>query len=301
MAVIADPAAGGGRIGDQLNDIRRWVAEEDDGHELFVAERPEAATELTSAAMHGGHRYVVAVGDDATVHAVLNGMFDDGAPIVPQPVLGVLAAGSGSDLLRCFGLPLDTTGGLGHLRGEHSYPFDVMKLRYTGPGGESVVRYAHNVVEVGLWAHVARRAQRLPERLGNARRFLAFWSSYATFRTPTLRIAIDAKEREERAWGAVVGNGQFSGGLRVSPRSFPGDGVVDALVFTGPKSDAYTLLPRIYRHGDHVPDPNVLELRAKIRVSVEADRPLPVVADGIVLGTTPLAVQVMPQPILLKL
>lgn len=256
---------------------------------------------LTSAAMHGGHRYVVAVGDDATVHAVLNGMFDGGAPIVPQPVLGVLTAGSGSDLLRCFGLPLDLTAGLGHLGGDHSYPFDVMKLRYTGPDGEAVVRYAHNVVEIGLWAHVARRVQRLPERLGNARRFLAFWGSYATFRTPTLRIALDAKEREERAWGAVVGNGQFSGGLRISPRSFPGDGVVDALVFTGPKSDAYTLLPRIYRHGDHVPDPNVLELRARIRVSFEAERPLPVVADGIVLGTTPLAVQVMPQPILLKL
>jgi diacylglycerol kinase family enzyme len=143
--------------------------------------------------------------------------------------------------------------------------------------------------------------ERFPARWGNARRFLAFWGSYATYRTPDLRIGVDAKERDARAWGVIVGNGQFAGGLRVSPRSFPGDGVVDALVFTGPKSDAYTLLPRIYRHGDHVPDPNILELRARIRVAIDADRALPVVADGILLGSTPVSVQVVPQPILLKL
>ena len=35
------------------------------------------------------------------------------------------------------------------------------------------------------------------------------------------------------------------------------------------------MLPRIYRHGDHIPDPHIHEMRAKIRVAVEADRPLP--------------------------
>ena len=86
----------------------------------------------------------------------------------------------------------------------------------------------------------------------------------------------------------MIGNGQFAdGGIRLSPRSFPGDGVLDALVFTGPRSDAYRLLPRIFRHGDHVPDPNIKELRAKLKIDVASPRPLPVVADGRRLGTTP--------------
>ena len=105
-----------------------------------------------------------------------------------------------------------------------------------------------------------------------------------------------------RGWSVVVGNGQFAdGGMRLSPRSFPGDGVIDGLVFTGPKSDAYRLLPRMFRHGDHVPDPNIHELRAKISLRVDADRPMPVVADGRRLGTTPVSFQVVPRPILLKL
>mgnify|MGYP003510250941 CR=1 FL=1 len=73
------------------------------------------------------------------------------------------------------------------------------------------------------------------------------------------------------------------------------------LVFTGPKSDAYRLLPRMFRHGDHVPDAGIAELRGKLQLSIEADRPLPVLADGAYLGTTPAAFQLVPRSILLKL
>jgi diacylglycerol kinase family enzyme len=73
------------------------------------------------------------------------------------------------------------------------------------------------------------------------------------------------------------------------------------LVFQGPRSEALTMLPKIFRHGNHVPDPHIQELRAKIRVAVDADRPLQVVADGQPLGATPAIFQIVPHPIALKL
>ncbi len=107
---------------------------------------------------------------------------------------------------------------------------------------------------------------------------------------------------EGPAFNVIVGNAQFaSGGMRLSPRSFPGDGVADVLVFSGPRSDAYTLLPAMYRHGDHIPHPHIHEMRAKIRISIEGERPLPIVADGELLGTTPATFQIVPRSILLKL
>ena len=57
----------------------------------------------------------------------------------------------------------------------------------------------------------------------------------------------------------------------------------------------------MYRHGDHIPHPHIREMRAKIRVSIDAERPLPVVADGELLGTTPATFQMVPRSILLKL
>ena len=112
--------------------------------------------------------------------------------------------------------------------------------------GEQTVRYAHNLAQIGFHAEATARTARLPERLGNARRFLGFWGAYVRTRPVDLAIDVDGRAHALRGWSLVIGNGQFAdGGLRLSPRSFPGDGVMDTLVFTGPKSDAYRMLPRI--------------------------------------------------------
>jgi diacylglycerol kinase family enzyme len=54
-------------------------------------------------------------------------------------------------------------------------------------------------------------------------------------------------------------------------------------------------------NGGHLPDPGVKELRSKIRVAIEPDRPWAVVLDGRRLGTTPATIQIVPQQLLLKL
>ena len=76
-------------------------------------------------------------------------------------------------------------------------------------------------------------------------------------------------------------------------------GYLDILVMKGPKSDAFTLLPRAYR-GEHLPHPNIIEYRAK-QVRVETARPLWIEADGLVLGRTPATFEVVPGAIRLKI
>ena len=303
LAVIADPRAGEGAVGHALPAVQRALAASGLEHRFAVADAPEQATRLAAEAMDEGYRYLCAVGDDATVHDVVNGMFRDGRPILEDPVLAVIPAGSGCDLVKSFGLPGDVDESATHLLGDVVYDFDVMKVAVTSrAGGGRTIRYAHNVAEVGFHAAAWARASRLPHRLGGARRFLGFWSAYATQRVRDVHLETDTKARDVRTWSVIVGNAQFAdGGLRMSPRSFPGDGVLDALVFTGPKSDAYRMLPRLFRHGGHVPDDDVAEFRARIKVSIEADRPMPVVADGISLGTTPVTLQLLPQAIRIKL
>jgi diacylglycerol kinase family enzyme len=302
LAVIADPAAGHGAVAGQIPAVRAALERLGLEHRLSIAaDRAEAAT-LATAALDEGMRYVAAVGDDATVQRVLSGLFREGRPIVESPVLAVMPAGADCDLVRSFGLPTDVDAAATHLLGDTVYPFDVMKIAVTGRDGTRTIRYAANLAEIGLHAAAWRDASALPRLLGGGRRFLAFWKAYLTSGRRALRIQTDAKRHELRGWSVIVGNGQFAeGGLRLSPRSFPGDGVLDALVFVGPKSDAYRLLPRVFRHGDHVPDPGIRELRAKLTVQVESDRWMPVVADGEEIGRTPVTFQILPQPIRLKL
>jgi diacylglycerol kinase family enzyme len=302
LTVIVNPNAARGAVGERVPELREALAAQGLPYELRVAGSAREAEDAARDALRSGGRFVVAVGGDGTVQAVLNGFFDDGRPIVEEPVLGVVGAGSGCDLLRTFGLPAGTTDAVGHLTGENVYPFDVVRATVTAPGGERVSTYVHNLAEVGLGASVTVRRKGLPAWTGRARDFLGFWLALARSRSVRVTIEADTRSFEGEAFNVVIGNAQFTnGGLRLSPRSFPGDGVLDVLVFTGPRSDAVTMLPRIFRHGDHVPDPHIHEMRSKIRVAIDADRALAVVADGNDLGHTPATFQILPRRILMKL
>jgi diacylglycerol kinase (ATP) len=298
LAVIADPSAG---VVDRLPELERILDERGLEHRTLVANGSSPAA-LAAEALDDGYRFLVAVGNDATVQDVVNGMFRDGRPIREEPVLGVVAAGSGCDLVLSFGLPDDTAGAASHLAGENTYPLDLMKVTATGADGERHTRYGHNLAQVGMGAQQVACAAKAPAWLGDARRFYGFWCGYLKTKPTGVEIDHDRRTWGGEAWNVVVANAQFSdGGLRLSPRSFPGDGVLDALVFTGPRSGAYTQLPRLFRHGDHVPDPTITELKARIRFEVRSERPFPILVDGVPLGTTPATFQIVPRSILLKL
>jgi YegS/Rv2252/BmrU family lipid kinase len=236
------------------------------------------------------------------VNEVVNGMMgEEGVPTVPDVVLGVVGAGSGCDFIRTFGLPGDASRACYHLTGDNTYPLDVGRVTYTTVGGGTETRYFVNVAEAGLGAAVAGRAERMSPRLGQSKYFFSFWLTMPTFRLASVRIEADRKTYEGPAYLVVVGNAQYyGGGMKISPRSYPGDAVLDVLVFKGPKTDSFTLLPKIYR-GEHVPHDHIEEFRVKRALTIEADRPLPIEADGEILGSTPATFEVVPHAIRMKL
>jgi diacylglycerol kinase family enzyme len=298
IALIADPRAG---ILDQVPVLERALDERGLEHRTLVANGSDPSS-LASSALDEGFRFLVAMGNDETVQDVVNGMFRDGRPIQEEPVLGVIGAGSGCDLVKSFGIPGDTESAAAHLSGDNTYGLDLMKITSTAPAGERHTRYGHNLAQVGMGAQQVACAAKAPAWLGRSRRFYGFWCGYLKTKESKVTVEHDTRTWQGRAWNIVIANAQFTGGgLRLSPRSFPGDGVLDALVFTGPRSGAYTQLPRLFRHGDHVPDPNIHELKAKIRFEIRSERPLPILADGVPLGTTPVTFQIMPRQILFKL
>jgi diacylglycerol kinase family enzyme len=71
------------------------------------------------------------------------------------------------------------------------------------------------------------------------------------------------------------------------------------LVMSGPKSEAFTDLPKMFR-GEHLPHRHIVEMKGRT-ITVEADRPLALEADGRVLGYTPATFQLIRQPISVKI
>ena len=297
LVLVVNPRAGRGEVGREMPELERRIRAGRLDYRIEETRGPGDATRLAREALDAGDRFIVAVGGDGTINEVVNGMVDDEGSVVEEAVLGVVAAGSGSDFVRTFGLPDRVTTGARHLLGEQTYPIDVARITY---GPEERWRYFVNAAQVGLGAQVVRRAARMPRFLGRGRFFLGFWRSVIGYPVSELHVRADRREFRGRAHSVVIANGQFlGGGMRISPRSYPGDGKLDVHVSTGPKSQTFTILPQIYR-GEHLPDPRITEMLGA-EIEVGSDRPVPVEADGEPLGETPVKVTVLKEALRLKI
>src|SRR5271166_813239 len=100
-----------------------------------------------------------------------------GRPIAPDAVLGVVAAGSGCDFVRSFGLPGDAVQAARHLAGDRVRAIDVGSVTCTD-GDALTTRYFVNIAEAGLGGAVVARAaglKRVGRFLGSARYATGFW------------------------------------------------------------------------------------------------------------------------------
>ncbi|HET7487391.1 MAG TPA: YegS/Rv2252/BmrU family lipid kinase [Acidimicrobiales bacterium] len=300
LSLVVNPHAGGPGNRRRLDRLRAALDIQGLEHVVLPTAGPGDASRLAREALEGGSRFVVAVGGDGTVHEVANGMLgDDGRPLSPGAVLGVVAAGSGCDLIRTFGLPGRPVEAAAHLSGDTVRPLDAARMTFAGPGGTEARSFV-NIAEAGLGAATAARAARLPNALGQSRYLVAFWAVLPGYKPSVVRVEVDGSVAYEgRGVNVIVANCRyFGGGMHISPRSDPADGRLEVLVLKGRKTDSFTMLPKVYR-GRHLPHPDVVELGGR-RVVVEADAPMPVEADGEILGTTPLTVEAVPAALTLK-
>jgi diacylglycerol kinase (ATP) len=298
--LIVDPGAGRGRVGDSLPVVRECLRRHGFEHREEVAGAPGQALRAAREALGRGERFLVAVGDDATANEVANAMLEDDRPVDPEAVLCVLAANSGCDLVRSFGLSQDPAEAVARMAVGDVYAIDVGRVDYTeGSGGGDGSRYFVNQAQVGLGAAAVARAARLPRFLGRGRRFVGYWSALVGYRRPSVTVAGDRRRFEGRVTNVLVANLQFGGeGMWTSPRSWPEDGYLDLQIWTGPRSDSFTLLPRMFQ-GEHLPNPRIMEVRSR-SVRIESERPLWVEADARPLGLTPATFTVVPRVLRLK-
>lgn len=300
MLVIVNPHAGHGTRG-VLERLTAALAGCGLVPDVALTGGPGDATDIAREAVEAGRRLIVAVGGDGTVHETVNGMVDADAGVLRghDPVLGVVPAGSGCDLVRTFGLDRPPEVLARHLAGPEVHRIDLGRVRLVGSDGRATVRVFANVAEVGFGGAVARAAARLPRRLGERRYRLGIVAAWGGFRRVPMTVRHDGGEHRAPLSNVVVANGQFfGGGMKVAPRSLPDDGRFDVQAWGGTVTDVVRAARQL-RDGAHLRRPDV-RAWPSATVMVEADRPLAVEADGELLGRSPATFDVLPRVLSLK-
>jgi diacylglycerol kinase (ATP) len=298
ITMICNARSGRGGVAKALPDVRTHMDRRGLEHEIRYTEGPGHATELARSALASGSRFLVAVGGDGTVHEVVNGMIADDKPVNPDAVLGVVAAGTGSDFIKTFGIPAIPGHAVAHLDGPESFSIDIGKITYDDDGRRAV-RYFPNIAEVGLGAEVVARALRLPSWLGPTVYLVAFWLTMRKHRPARVDVDLVDRRYEGPMNNLVVANGQFfGGGMKIAPKAAPTDGLLDIQIEHARKREAIAIMPKVFK-GEHLPHPNILEAK-RVKVSISSERPLRVEADGELLGYTPATFELLRNALNLK-
>jgi diacylglycerol kinase family enzyme len=329
LCLIVNPSAGGGKAGRVLPEVLTALA----GHDLEVRSELtrdlDHARELARSAALGGETVVCLSGDgmvgavadtlreipDALLGVLPGGRGNDLARVLGIPADSVEACAVIAD---GFSRMMD----LGEVA-SHSGPSlqaspEGRTLKGTGAqagkraGGPAFV----GIASVGFDSEANRIANEAPAWLGGlvyaygALRALLSWRS-ARFEIEltgsvgsgggrqTLSEAPTGEGSLERhkfmAYTVGACNSKtYGGGMRAAPDAILDDGLLDVVILESIGKLAFLtkILPKVFK-GTHVHEPGVKVFRAR-EVSIDADRPFTMYADGDPIGELPVTVRAVP-------
>lgn len=320
---MANPVAGKGRTTKLLRELEKILAQRPSLNAVVrVTEYPGEGVVVARTAVEKGARIVAAMGGDGTVSEVATGLMGS------ETALAVLPSGSGNDLARSLGIPLELEPAVRLLGNGRIAVIDVGLATFTPHPGKALPapavpvepastierrrfsdaekvrelqlppnqRFFVNVAGCGFDAAVAERTNRGVGPLkGTAAYVGAVISTLHRYRPAEFRIKAEGKLHKFRAMLCSVANSQtYGGGMRIAPKAILDDGKLDVIVVreTG-RLEFLSAFPRVFR-GSHLSHPKVLSLRAS-RVQIESAPPMPILIDGEVVGQTPVRFDVRPR------
>lgn len=282
-----------------INPTAAFGAHADVGSRVVAAYRSlgHSVTGLTAESLltlEADTRRALLATPDALVVVGGDGMANLGTTLVAEtPIaLGIIACGTGNDLARGLGLPINDIDAAveASLRALEVGPrvIDAVTVR-TADGAR---HWFAGVLSAGFDAAVNERANRMRYPRGRSRYVLALLIELAGLRPHSYRLVLDGEVVEVDALLVSVGNNvSIGGGMRVTPHALLDDGLLDVMLVRPLSRFAFLrIFPRVFA-GTHLSDPRVTVLRAS-RVQIQADAAIVAYADGERMGALPADIEV---------
>lgn len=278
MKIIANPRAGHGKGARNIQALRDAIRRRGRDDTALLTERAGHATEIARE-LAGNEPRIAVLGGDGTIGEVADALTGSGTE------LAILSVGTGNDVARSLGLPLND------LEASLDVAFDG-QVRKIDVGRERD-RHFVSVMGVGFPAVVAEQANHTRLQ-GSAAFFVAVYRAISRLEPVSMTIRLDDRTLEGECVAVMVQNTPFTGGgLRMAPGAEVDDGLLDVVVVNGiGKLDLMVNFPRIYlgRHLKHASF-DVYRTRS---VRIDSPFPLPKMFDGDLQGVSPVDAIILP-------
>ncbi len=280
VRLIVNPTSGKGRGAVVAEQASRTLRERGLANEVVYSCSPSDPAELARAAVRARCPLVVGVGGDGLVSQVASEL------VGSDTVLGIIPAGVGNDFARGLGIPLNIAQACAVLVQGHARRVDV---------GQANDRYFFSVAVMGLAAEVNRKANQFRRLRVSALYTVLTVTTVFTDKPLLFTVTYDGQERRCYSWLIAVGNTwSCARGMALVPGARPDDGLLDACIVNGMgKLELLYIFPRVFR-GTHIYHTGIETLRGQ-EITVRADGPCEIYADGERIGPLPAVLRAVPQ------
>lgn len=236
--------------------------------------------ELAAAVAVRGDRRLVLMGGDGSVHALAQVLHDSGAMHAVGPV-GLVPLGTGNDLARGLGIPLDPAEAAAATLTGHARRVEMMF--------DDDDRVVVNAVHAGAGAEASGRAAGAKPLLGRAAYPVGAMIEGVRTKGWHLRVFVDGEvlhDGRRPVLMVALGLGtSIGGGALVAPDADPFDGVADVMVSLATGAVARLGYAVAMRRGTHGARDDVLTARGSELVVESVDGvPFSTNADGELAG-----------------
>lgn len=252
LLVVSNAAAGSND--QEAVDVARgvWV---DAGWQVDVV-ATESQDDLRDVVANVDGRVLVAAGGDGSLHAVVVALA--AAEALDDVVVGLLPLGTGNDLARGLGMPLEPEEAARGLLAASPRRLDLL-VDQDGMIGV-------NAINIGIGAAASERASTMKEGLGPAAYPLGAVAAGATEPGWTLTVTVDGEPlvTDEPVLHVVIGNGpSLGGGTDAAPGASVDDRQADVMVALATGPMARMGYAAALQRGDHVDREDVLSRRGR--------------------------------------
>ncbi len=290
--LILNPAAGKGKGKKDFAALQARLAEKFSNLESRTSERPGHITEISKEAVKNGCKRIISIGGDGTPFEIFNGVYANGIP--GQKIeFGMIPAGTGNSFLRDFD-DVSREKWLGTIMEGKSRLVDLVEFSYFMDGKE-IKNYCANILGVGLIADILELTNEKLKFLGTFGYSLAVLIRLFRGMNNRMTVKVDDRSFEFKNSALVISNSKFTGGeMKIAPMADTADGKVDMIVFNGVnRRDVIAIFANVFK-GKHIDHPKV-DVFSGSRIEIDAQPQQLLMADGELLGVTPMKLKVLPK------
>ncbi len=282
---IVNPIAGRGECKEKWRLIKEEVEQVGLDYEVAFTRAPGDGVFLAKEGIEKGFDILVAVGGDGTINEVIKGIIQE--DMGHKIYLGIIAAGTGNDLVRTLNIPQNISAAVEVLQKANVQIIDMGRVN-----GD----YFINVVGVGFDGAIAYEVNHNVKWLkGTAAYLYGVLKVLFQYKSPQMRIQIDDLILEGKYILVAIANGKYyGGGMMIAPGAEIDDGQFEIVVVEDvDKLEVLKVLPTIFK-GNHIKHPAVRVYHGK-KVYLHSPEKVLIQADGELKGTLPMGFELKSQ------